>query len=228
RYELQTRQREEKNRQAFFDYTPGSPTYGMLAQSRDGGHRERTFSNLDKNNFAPRLSLAWQLDQKTVLRGGFGIFYGGVGWYGMNFSGGASPPYLVSTAINSPTTVANTNLKLSDGFPANALDPARVVNPELFGQSQDFPYSETYQGTIDLQRELWGGAVLSVAYVGSGTAKLRLTETKRLELRGEFFNLTNTAHFGRPNAIIGSPQAGRITGTTVPNRQVQIGLRLVF
>lgn len=455
RYELQTRQREEKNRQAFFDYTPGSPTYGTLVQSRDGGHRERTFSNLDKNNFAPRLSLAWQLDQKTVLRGGFGIFYGGVGWYGMNFSGGASPPYLVSAAINSPTTAANTNLKLSDGFAANALDPARVVNPELFGQTQDFPYSETYQGTIDLQRELWGGAILSVAYVGSGTAKLRgmidinapkpgpgavqprrlfptfgainalspfahasyhslqaklerrfsngfsllgsytwsqaidnstdgedfqyspvipqdsfntdaekapssfdikhrlvtsivydlpfghargwlggsklaravfggfqiggifvaqtgqpvnpgvagnpanvpgpaaqnvnpvrpdrlgdgrlargernvdrwfdpaafavpaaftfgnsgrnvlrapglvnldflagrnfrLTETKRLELRGEFFNLTNTAHFGRPNAIIGSPQAGRITGTAAPNRQVQIGLRLVF
>jgi hypothetical protein len=56
----------------------------------------------------------------------------------------------------------------------------------------------------------------------------RLTETTRLELRGEFFNLTNTAHFGRPNATIGSPQAGRITVTSVPNRQVQIGLRLVF
>ncbi len=56
----------------------------------------------------------------------------------------------------------------------------------------------------------------------------RLTETKRLELRGEFFNGANTAHFGRPNAIIGSPQAGRITGTAAPNRQVQIGLRLVF
>ena len=56
----------------------------------------------------------------------------------------------------------------------------------------------------------------------------RLTETKRLELRGEFFNLTNTAHFGGPNATIGSPEAGRITVTTAPNRQVQIGLRLVF
>jgi hypothetical protein len=56
----------------------------------------------------------------------------------------------------------------------------------------------------------------------------RLTETKRLELRGEFFNLTNTAHFGRPNTTIGSPQAGRITTTAVPNRQVQMGLRFVF
>jgi hypothetical protein len=56
----------------------------------------------------------------------------------------------------------------------------------------------------------------------------RLKETMRLELRGDFFNLTNTAHFARPNATIGSPQAGTITATAVPNREVQIGLRLVF
>jgi hypothetical protein len=55
-----------------------------------------------------------------------------------------------------------------------------------------------------------------------------LTESMRLELRGEFFNLSNTAHFARPNATIGSPEAGTITATSVPNRQVQLGLRLVF
>ena len=56
----------------------------------------------------------------------------------------------------------------------------------------------------------------------------QITESKRLELRGEFFNFTNTAHFGKPNAVIGSPQAGRITATSAPNRQVQLGLRFVF
>ncbi|MEP6636439.1 MAG: hypothetical protein ABJB97_06915, partial [Acidobacteriota bacterium] len=449
RYELQTRQREKENRQAFFDYTPGSPTYGTLVPARDGGHLEQTFSNLDKNNFAPRIGFAWQLNQKTVVRGGLGIFYGGVGYYAISQSGAANPPYFVSIVINSPTTAANTALKLSDGFPAGGLNPARAVNPALYGQPQDFPQTEIYQGNIDVQRELWGGMVLSVSYVGSGTAKLRglndinapkpgtggaqprrlfpafgaintlsgfahssyhslqtklerrfsngfsllqsytwshaidnstdaedginngpnipqdsfntnaekassgfdikhrlvtsvvydlpfgradgwlggsklarmvfggfqiggifvaqtgqpvnldvagnpanttspvrpnrlgdgrlargernvdrwfdpaafavpaafsygnsgrnalrapglvnldfliarnfqLTETTRLELRGEFFNLTNTAHFGRPNATIGSPQAGRITATAAPNRQVQIGLRLVF
>ncbi|MDQ3666004.1 MAG: TonB-dependent receptor [Acidobacteriota bacterium] len=173
RYELQTRQREEKNRQAFFDYTPGSPTYGTLIQARDGGHREQTFSKLDKNNFAPRVGFAWQLNQKTVLRGGFGIFYGGVGYYAINLSGAANPPHFVRVVINSPTTAANTSLRLSDGFPADVLNPARAVNPGLYGQPQDFPQTEIYQGNIDVQRELWGGTVLSVAYVGSGTAKLR-------------------------------------------------------
>ena len=54
------------------------------------------------------------------------------------------------------------------------------------------------------------------------------TERTRLELRGEFYNATNTAQFGRPNAVIGSPQAGTINSTAVPNRQIQLGLRLVF
>jgi hypothetical protein len=54
------------------------------------------------------------------------------------------------------------------------------------------------------------------------------TERTRLEFRGEFYNATNTAHFGRPNAVIGSPQAGTITNTATPNRQIQLGLRLVF
>jgi hypothetical protein len=172
RYEVQTREREEDNRQAFFDYTPGSPTYGTLVRAHDGGHRERTFSNLDKNNFAPRVGFAWQLNQRTVVRGGFGIFYSGVGYYAGNFSGAANLPYFVRIAINSPTTAANTSLKLSNGFPADALNPALAVNPAVFGQAQDFPEGNIYQGSIDVQTELWRGMVLSLAYVGSGTSNL--------------------------------------------------------
>ena len=32
--------------------------------------------NIDKNNIAPRLGVAWQFDRNTVLRAGYGIFYG--------------------------------------------------------------------------------------------------------------------------------------------------------
>ena len=33
--------------------------------------------NLDKNNIAPRIGVAWQIDSKTVLRAGYGIFFHG-------------------------------------------------------------------------------------------------------------------------------------------------------
>jgi hypothetical protein len=54
------------------------------------------------------------------------------------------------------------------------------------------------------------------------------SERKRLELRGEFFNATNSVHFGQPDLNIRSAQVGRITSTQAPNRQIQLGLRFAF
>jgi hypothetical protein len=53
-------------------------------------------------------------------------------------------------------------------------------------------------------------------------------ERFRLEFRSELFNVTNTAHFGDPNVTIGVAQAGRISTTSSPNRQVEFALRLLF
>ena len=55
-----------------------------------------------------------------------------------------------------------------------------------------------------------------------------VTERVRLEFRSELFNITNTAHFGDPNVTIGVAQAGRISTTSSPNRQVEFALRLLF
>ena len=56
----------------------------------------------------------------------------------------------------------------------------------------------------------------------------QVTERFKVEFRSEMYNATNSVHFGRPNVTTNSAQAGRITTTQVPNRQVQFGLRLVF
>ncbi len=55
-----------------------------------------------------------------------------------------------------------------------------------------------------------------------------LTERFRLQLRAEFFNLTNHANFSDPNASINTPQAGLITYTTTNARQMQFAMRLAF
>jgi hypothetical protein len=56
----------------------------------------------------------------------------------------------------------------------------------------------------------------------------RIRERITLEFRSEFFNITNSAHFGAPGLTIGTAQAGRITADASPNRQIQFALRLVF
>lgn len=447
RYELTTRYRERDNHHGSFDLNPGSPTYGTVVLARNGDHRSETFSDLDTNNWAPRVGFAWQIDNRTVLRGGGGIFYGGTGYYAVGQTTAASPPFFLSVTFPSATTAARSSLVLSDGFPADALTPARLVNPATGAQLYNYPFPQVFQGNLTIEREVAGGFVASIGYVVNGTQNINgqidvnapvpgqgavnprrafptfgainlfsgfahssyhalqmkverrfragfsllssytwshaidnsqdpedtsvptipqdqfntnaekassaydlrhrfvtsviydlpfgretgwlsgskweraifggfqvggifvaqtgqfvnpsvqgnpanttnptrpnrvadgrldrgsrtvdrwfdplafgvptaftygnsgrnvieapglinldllvgrnfaITETVRLEFRGEFYNFTNTAHFGRPNAVIGSPQAGTITNTSTPNRQIQLGLRLVF
>jgi outer membrane receptor protein involved in Fe transport len=55
RYEVQSPPWEANQQAANFDLNPGSPTYGTIVIAKDGSIRDRSFVNLDMNNFAPRL-----------------------------------------------------------------------------------------------------------------------------------------------------------------------------
>jgi hypothetical protein len=54
-----------------------------------------------------------------------------------------------------------------------------------------------------------------------------ITEAIRLQFRSEFFNVLNHTNFGPPNPISSSSSFGTIT-TTLPARQIQFGLKLMF
>src|SRR6202020_1822319 len=68
----------------------------------------------DLNNFAPRIGLAWQFTPKTVLRTGYGIFYGGQenGPYS-NPSPGFNPPYFITQSFNTPCSLSSLNPALT-------------------------------------------------------------------------------------------------------------------
>ena len=73
-------------------------------------------------------------------------------------------------------------------------------------------------------------------YTGPGWANMdfsvikdtKITESKMLQFRAEFFNIFNLATFGNPGNIVGSTGFGVITGTATAERQIQFGLRFVF
>ncbi|MEO7144733.1 MAG: carboxypeptidase regulatory-like domain-containing protein [Bryobacteraceae bacterium] len=58
--------------------------------------------------------------------------------------------------------------------------------------------------------------------------KIPIREATTLEFRAEAFNLFNHPQFAFPGATIGAPTAGIIGATAVPNRELQLALRLVF
>jgi hypothetical protein len=63
---------------------------------------------------------------------------------------------------------------------------------------------------------------------------VNVTQNQRLQVRMEFFNLTNRANFNLPDTTpflangTRDPQAGKITQTRGTPRQMQIGLKYLF
>ena len=70
RYEFATPQWEADNNLTNFD-----PATRTLIQATDGSIYDRALVNPDRNNIAPRLGLAYSLNDKTVLRSAYGMSY---------------------------------------------------------------------------------------------------------------------------------------------------------
>ena len=56
----------------------------------------------------------------------------------------------------------------------------------------------------------------------------RIRERARFEFRVEAFNATNSPQFSNPNATFGTGSFGNITGTSLENRDIQLGAKLIW
>ena len=133
----------------------------------------------DLNNFAPRIGIAYQINNKLVMRAGYGIFYGGDenGPYS-NPSPGFNPPFFVTQSYAVPCFLSSANPALgpndcaipglnvlANGFPSNALTDPNT--PLLFAVSPNLRTPYTQQWHFGFQYELPGQSVLEVSYAGS-------------------------------------------------------------
>jgi hypothetical protein len=178
RYEFATPQWERDNILSNFD-----PVSRTIIRSKSGGIYDRALVNPDKNNFAPRFGLAYNLTQKTVLRGGFGVSYvhfnrlGGENLLAYNLPGiiGVGIDQLPSQGRcavgQSPATCFRPT---QEGYPANLLSPA--LTSTATSRTNYIP-ADTRTGYImnwhfTIQREIARNLVLDVAYVGNRANKL--------------------------------------------------------
>jgi Carboxypeptidase regulatory-like domain/TonB dependent receptor len=150
-------------------------------------YEQQTFTDARKN-FAPRVGFAynWRGQGKTVIRGGYGIYYAQVvdnseANYALGGPTGVFNFSATPGQIGFPTSVADVPLP---AFPAGAVAPVRTIYirpgraayynqffpvADLIGYPDALlnPYSE--QWTLGVERQIAKGWVLSVDYVGSHT-----------------------------------------------------------
>jgi hypothetical protein len=129
--------------------------------------------NTDYAAIAPRVGIAYQLNGKTVIRTGYGIFYDPQGNYGTTIRQFRQQPFdLVFTTSPGDLFSANT---VSQGIPKRsdfpATDPnnptAAVPNATITGIDPNFRNAAIQQFNFGVQRELAQSTVLTATYVGS-------------------------------------------------------------
>jgi outer membrane receptor protein involved in Fe transport len=124
------------------------------------------FHDANKKDFAPRLGATYRLNDKTVLRGGFGIYYNPNQMNSFTFLTNNPPLAAVSTFTNDP---ANPTLTLDN--PLGGIAAAGAA-PDMISPTRHLPNARKDQWSIDVQRELWPGTALDLQYLGSNTKNL--------------------------------------------------------
>ena len=172
RYEYNGPYTEAQNHIANLDVAPGFMAATPVLPGQAGpvdGIFPASLVRPDRNNFAPRIGIAWKPQKQTVVRAGYGINYN-LAQYGAIIQNFAFQPPFATTATN--TTDVNgflsaNRLTITDGFPAsgNTVTNNFAVNP-------DYRLGYVQVWNLDLQRELPGGVVMNAGYNGAKGTRL--------------------------------------------------------
>jgi hypothetical protein len=134
----------------------------------------------DRNNFAPRVSIAWQVTRNTALRLGYGIFFdvSGVDRNDVNQGGFNQPTSLIPSLDNGLIFRATLANPFPDGIqvPTGAADGLRTFlgrGVSYFEESSVNPYMQRW--ALSVQRELPGRILMQTAYVGNRGTKMSVS-----------------------------------------------------
>jgi hypothetical protein len=137
----------------------------------------------DKFDFGPRLGIAYQLNTKTVIRAGYGVFYGGEENQGGSPNRGEGVPFNETVnMVRTPGTVSSF-LGISDqnctgcqympngltgGFPASPFSLNATI--KFIGVQTNFRNPMVHKWNLMVQRELPGNMALEIGYEGNHQA----------------------------------------------------------
>lgn len=132
----------------------------------------------DKVDFGPRIGVAYNVREKTVIRAAYGIFYGGEENQGGSPNRGESAPFNLSPNLGRPAGVGNFQPdplfnngtptgQFSAGFPVNVFNGFPVASLQFRSVATDFRNPMVQKWNFAIQQELPGQLALEVGYIGN-------------------------------------------------------------
>ncbi len=237
RFDFDVPRTERYDRMNWFDPSVPSPLASTPGFSNlKGGVQfvgvngnSRSQYNLDKNNIAPRVGLAYQVDGKTVVRAGFGQLFGPstmaaqgtVGPYGFRND------YPWVTSLDNGLTPLN---YLRNPFPNGfrALPGASDGLLTAVGGTLEAPLRNTVtpytlQWNLTVQRELPGRVLLEVGYIGNGSRQQSRGGEGGFTLNqidAQYLALGSQLNQTVPNPFFGKGLGGVLANQTVARSQL--------
>ena len=250
RYDISQPRTERHNRMNWFDSSVASPlndgsitytdpltgedvTRALLGGEvfADAGHRTNWVT--DWKDIQPRFGFAYLFNPKTVVRGGYGIYFG------QNRSGANGLLSYGSQGFNQYTNMITTYqndgatpyLHLSNPYPNGLLQPAGSslglmndvgygsigpIRDSFYGRT---PYEQSW--SFGIQRQLPWELILGAQYIGKKGTRLYFSGLNQLDIlpesvenippsqAGNLFNLVDNpfaAYITDPNSTLSSPQ----------------------
>jgi hypothetical protein len=214
RYEYVSPFTETNNRIANLDVSPGvlNPALGPAAvvlvlpgmTGPYSGHFPATLLRADRNNFAPRLGLAWKLLSKTVVRAGYGI----------NYNTGAYQTIAQQLAFQPPFATTQTNpqsypgqLTLQQGFSTSASNG--ITNNYAVNPSYRLGYLQIWN--LDIQQEISPTLIFNIDYTGTKGTGLDVVEAPNRCIAGQADCATNGIRIPGVQAFNWQTSAGNST-----------------
>ena len=182
RYNLELPSVEDKNQYVYLDLTSPSPLkapgYNLVGGVGFTGVNGvgRRAQLADTNNWDPRFGLAYRFNDKTVLRGGFGLFH--------------HPYFSTSEDVSNGFTRTTTNLvtqadtvtplfNLANPFPQGLLKPtgnslglATMLGLGISGPLRQQQVAYQSQWSLDIERQLPYSILVEIGYTGTSSVAL--------------------------------------------------------
>ena len=153
------------NLDAQFAAPTSNALLGNLIQTCSQAGLAENCTATDKGQWAPRFGFAWRpFDDKTVVRGGYGIFYE------VESSGNRVNHNMVPYALNE--TVFNNGLRTMANFFVGRPIGGATTAPSLAGGYSHMPMGYDQHWSFGVQRQLPFNSVLEVDYVGNKGSNL--------------------------------------------------------
>jgi hypothetical protein len=163
---------------------PNSAAGGLLGTyvfaDINGQHSCLSSACQNGTGYAPRFGLAYKLNDRVVVRGGYGISYFPTGLYGAGNSVFSTDGYDPTSTASSPDNGVTPAATFAAGFPASSLQ-TRNLGPQVnIGTSFQYwskeaqTLADTQSWNLSTETQLAPNLALDLAYVGTKSTHLSM------------------------------------------------------